>query len=120
MNVPILAHNTRIAQRNVGQGSPQVLPSAGPDSRRVKLLAVAIAAFVLGSVTLPVVGMAEDADEACDGVLRVHPSDNLARVAAVHAAHTTVYCNASGTDKNTTHVTLIGSRHVAFSMRRAG
>jgi hypothetical protein len=89
MNIPILARDARIAH-----GSLQAESAPKSEMVRVKLLGVTLAAIILSLTVLLASGMAQAVGEGCVGV-QVRPGDDLARVAAAHAAGTT-YCINDG------------------------
>ena len=122
MNVPILARDARVGERNVGQGSrrelSQELSSPRTESWRAKLLGVAFASLILASVILLwSSGKGEAANARGDGAL-LYSAGNLTRVAAAHVGRTT-YCDTWGAAKTETHGPLIASRHHAWSANRA-
>ena len=126
MNVPILAHDTRCAESNVGQGNERELSrelsSSRPESWRAKLLGVAFAALILASVILLSLlssGTGEAANAGGDGVL-LYPAGNLTRVAANHVGRTIYCCDTLGADKTKTHGLLIAGKHLAYSTKGAG
>jgi hypothetical protein len=118
MNVPILARDACVGERNVGQGSRRELSSPRTESWRAKLLALTIAALILVSVILLSLRVGEGANTGGDGAL-LYPAGNLTRVAGAHVGGTT-YRDGLGAEKTTTHGPFIAGKHGAFSLKGAG
>jgi hypothetical protein len=122
MNVPILARDARVGERNVGQGSwtelSRELSSQGAESWRAKLLGAAFAALILASAILLSSHAGEAANAGGDGAL-LYPAANLTRVAGTHMGRATGR-DTLGVEKTTTREPLVASRHVAWSAKGAG
>jgi hypothetical protein len=116
MNLPILARDARVGERNVRQESCRKLPSAGPESWRAKFLATTLAAPMLALAILLSSGTGGAANAGCEGAY-LRPTGNLTRIATAHGGGT--YCRDTlGATKIKTHDQLIASRHKAWSLER--
>ena|SRR5215210_5297422 len=118
MNMPILAQNARVDERNVGQGSRRKLSSPRPESWRAKLLATTLAAPILASTMLLSSVMGGAATAGYGGAL-LDPAYDPTLQEAAHVRGTTHHDTPTA-DKVTTHESLVAGRHVAFRTKGAG
>jgi hypothetical protein len=94
MNIPILARDARIDERQITEGSKLTESPSRIEASQTKLLSVALAAIIFALGALLMSGMAEAAGAGCVGV-QISPGADLAQVAAARPAGTT-FCIKDG------------------------